>query len=172
MRARAQAPPRATRRPSLAPQKGACIIRPMRVVLPPSLSLDPLVALFAAEPGVIAVWLFGSRARGDHRADSDVDVAVLAEDAGDENPLHRRFRWKVAAADALGVPDEAVDLVVLPEAPALLTHGILMEGRLLLDRDPDTRIEFQVRALHRAMEARHLREIAMRERARRYGVEP
>lgn len=64
----------------------ACIIASMRVTLPPSLPLAPLVALFSAEPGVQAVWLFGSRARGDERPDSDVDVAVLAEGAGAEDP--------------------------------------------------------------------------------------
>ena len=64
----------------------ACMIAAMHVTLPPSLSLAPLVALFGTEPGVQAVWIFGSRARGDERPDSDVDVAVLAEGAGAEDP--------------------------------------------------------------------------------------
>ncbi len=47
-----------------------------------SLSRDELIeALIALEPqlraeGVTGLALFGSRARGDHRPDSDVDVAI------------------------------------------------------------------------------------------------
>lgn len=33
-----------------------------------------------AAPGVSAVYLFGSRVRGDHRPDSDVDVRLFVED--------------------------------------------------------------------------------------------
>ncbi|MDN4982293.1 nucleotidyltransferase domain-containing protein [Bradyrhizobium sp. WYCCWR 13022] len=30
----------------------------------------------AQKPAIVAVWLFGSRARGDHRPDSDYDIAL------------------------------------------------------------------------------------------------
>lgn len=38
-----------------------------------------LRAFFASRPGVRMAFLFGSSARGRHRRDSDLDVAVLFE---------------------------------------------------------------------------------------------
>jgi len=39
---------------------------------------------------LVAVYLFGSRARGDHRPDSDADVAVFLRE-GQGNPLDERY---------------------------------------------------------------------------------
>jgi Polymerase beta, Nucleotidyltransferase len=54
-----------------------------------SAELSDLASVFdewvAPAPGVPAVYLFGSRVRGDHRADSDVDVRLfLSEWSGDD----------------------------------------------------------------------------------------
>ncbi len=139
------------------------------------MATDPDLASLArwleTEPGVVAAWLFGSRARGDAGPDSDTDVAVLIDASlADLDRLRLRLRWMVEAAERLNVPDDQVDLILLPDAGAFVTHAVLRDGRLLVDRDPDARIDFQVRALHRLEEARHFRDIAMRARAERFGV--
>ena len=41
-------------------------------------TLGKLVRLFETTAGIDAVWLYGSRARGDHRHDSDIDLMVDA----------------------------------------------------------------------------------------------
>ena len=46
-------------------------------------ALGEMRALFAAFPGIERVWIFGSRARGDQRDQSDIDLAVDAPDMGD-----------------------------------------------------------------------------------------
>lgn len=43
-------------------------------------SLGQLLAAFDATPGIARVWLYGSRARGDYRAASDIDLLVEAAD--------------------------------------------------------------------------------------------
>jgi predicted nucleotidyltransferase len=146
--------------------------------------IPALVRWLETEPGVVAVWLFGSRARGDARPDSDVDLAVLTgtglvdgagaarPDGAEVDQLRLRLGWMIEAADRMKVRDDKVDLVLLPDAGAFLTHEILRDGQLLVDRDRDARIGFQVRALHRLEEARYLRELAMRARAERFGVSP
>ena len=47
-------------------------------------------AVAARVPGIVALYLFGSRARGDGVADSDIDLAVLAQ-----NRLDPVERWKL-----------------------------------------------------------------------------
>ena len=56
-----------------------------------------LRALASAMP-LRAIYLFGSHARGDGRADSDVDLCVLADGAGQQIAAARRLRdtlWTV-----------------------------------------------------------------------------
>jgi predicted nucleotidyltransferase len=97
----------------------------------------------AGHDEVIAVYLFGSVARGTATATSDVDVAVLLRHdplatldgllLGLEGDLERELR----------VP---VQVVVLNSAPCDLVHRVLRDGPLILDRDPSGRIRFEVRA--------------------------
>ena len=97
----------------------------------------------ADEPGLIAAWLFGSRARGDARVDSDADIALLysTPPSAGLSGLPERVAEaveRVLRADA--------DIVVLNGASPDLIHRVLRDGRLLLDRAPSVRIRFEVRA--------------------------
>lgn len=84
---------------------------------------------------VLDAYLFGSVARGEERADSDVDVAVYLDPA-----TPRDAGWGAAAEigtdliAALGRND--VDVVVLNEAGPLLYHRVLRDGERILARDP------------------------------------
>jgi predicted nucleotidyltransferase len=96
-----------------------------------------------AARGITAAYLFGSVARGEARAGSDVDVAVLTA-AGPPPGLDGLY---LALADALEQHlGRRVQVVVLDRAPLDLVHRVLRDGRLLLDRDPSRRIAFEVRA--------------------------
>jgi len=92
---------------------------------------------------VVAVYLFGSVARGQAGPASDVDVAVLL--AADPRPdLDGLLLGEEAELErTLGVP---VQLIVLNTAPCDLVHRVLRDGVLLLDRDPAARVRFEVRA--------------------------
>jgi uncharacterized protein len=46
-------------------------------------ALDGLVARLIAKLDPQSIWLFGSRARGDHRPDSDFDLVVVARPGQD-----------------------------------------------------------------------------------------
>lgn len=89
--------------------------------------MDDLIARLRAAGASFAL-VFGSRARGDHRPDSDLDVGAWW--AGD--PPHA---WDVE------VP-AAVDLVVLNAAPLELAGRIALEGELLFDDDPPRRVRW------------------------------
>jgi predicted nucleotidyltransferase len=71
-------------------------------------------ALWAADhPTALDLWLFGSRARGDHRPDSDVDLALhLAGPRGDALALYiaKEPAWEAELAAIAGHP---VDLELL-----------------------------------------------------------
>ncbi len=55
------------------------------------------------------IWLFGSRARGDHRWDSDWDLLAVVDDDTPEAKFAPGFVWQ-----ALGLDRFRADVVVLP----------------------------------------------------------
>ena len=106
--------------------------------------LDDLSALLAASPAeVVAAYVFGSVARGEADARSDIDVAVLL--AGpvpsclDGLPYSLERRLELALR-------RTVQVVVLNTAPPELVARVLRDGSVLLDRDRPLRIRFEVRA--------------------------
>jgi len=83
-----------------------------------------MIAVFKQYPGIIAVLLFGSRARGDYRPDSDYDIAVLAEKLLAQKGLEE-IALKIA--DFLGVPADKVDIVDLQVAPNELLYKVIRD---------------------------------------------
>ncbi len=104
----------------------------------------PLRALLAEEPGtLVSAWLFGSRARGEERPGSDVDLGVLFDPPPEPKLGNEAHRLEARLESALGLP---VQLVALNTAPPDLVHRVLHDGVLLLDCEPGKRIRFEVRA--------------------------
>lgn len=114
-----------------------------------SRSLDPaaverrLSQRLAAEPEVPVAYLFGSVARGDFHARSDVDVGVLF---ASEPPRTLEGLGLDLEADLERAAGHRVQLVVLNRAPVDLIHRVLRDGVLLKDSDPSARIRFEVKA--------------------------
>jgi len=89
-----------------------------------------LVERLARDGRVEAIWLFGSRARHEADALSDVDIAVLARRDLDPAALwHALIEWTALAADALGTDEVAIQAI--NRLPAALRYGILCGARLL-----------------------------------------
>jgi predicted nucleotidyltransferase len=102
-----------------------------------------LTTFFEEDPrGAVAVYLFGSVARGEARADSDVDVGVLFEQDPPATLDAPQFAIEAELARQLG---RDVQVVSLNRASSDLVHRVLRDGRLVLDRDRAARIRFEVR---------------------------
>lgn len=105
--------------------------------------IDTLRHYFVDRRGVVAAYLFGSVARGQARADSDVDVAVLLT-AGEPNSS-AAFDELFALQDDLEERlHRRVDLVAMNGAPLDLLHRVLRDGVLVCDADPGRRAEFEL----------------------------
>lgn len=92
---------------------------------------------------LVAAYLFGSVARDEGRADSDVDVAILLASQPAKTLAHPSVSL---AAELEARLRRAVQIIVLNDAPPDLIHRVLRDGRLLVDSDPSLRIQFEVKA--------------------------
>lgn len=123
---------------------------------------------FAGTP-VRFAYLYGSQATGTARPDSDVDVAVLLDDAV---PPEQRLTVALGLADALeretGVrPLDAV--LVLNDARLRLRGRVVQEGKVVYSRDEPARVAYESRTFReyadfepsaRELDAELLRAIA------------
>jgi uncharacterized protein len=109
-------------------------------------SLDERIRQLA-EPfeGISVLVFFGSRARGTHRPDSDLDVAVLPNVKDSKARLNLLTELAVALADLC--PEGSVDVVFLDEAYDVLRQRVMEHGRVLINRDPAAWKELRVRTM-------------------------
>lgn len=98
--------------------------------------LPQLQDLFTCHANVLAVFLFGSQVDGYATSHSDIDLAVLYEQAPS---LKEELALGVAVSESLGT--ERVDLVNLNRAKLLLRHRAIC-GRVLYERDADRMSDF------------------------------
>jgi predicted nucleotidyltransferase len=119
-------------------------------------TLSRLRSALRTEPNVSMAVVFGSVARGDDDAASDVDLLVALRDPGlpHQVALTKRLRRRTGLA---------LELVALEDAgrrPSLLLE-ILHDGRVLVDRDarwPDLRAQSE----HLRVQARRDRQLRRR----------
>jgi predicted nucleotidyltransferase len=87
-----------------------------------------------AIPTLSGVWVFGSQATGDAGEESDLDLAVLADEAPDPVSL-----WENARALA-GIAGCTVDLLDLRAVPTTTQYQVVQNGRLLWRRDVGAKV--------------------------------
>jgi len=87
-------------------------------------------------PGVVSVYLFGSHAAGRAHSQSDVDIGVLLSRATHPTPRDR-FEERVQLISRLiaALHVNAIDIVVLNDAPPVLARSIVTTGRLVCCAD-------------------------------------
>lgn len=99
-------------------------------------------------------YVFGSVARGEASAGSDLDVAVLGD-----APFSLQRLGELAERLARATGRDRVDLVDLAIAPPLVQAEVVREGLLALDRDRERRFDFELNAIRRYEDTRRLRAV-------------
>ena len=105
----------------------------------PGVPIERLREVAHAFPGLDALILYGSRARGDAIPHSDWDLGYLASGELDAGDLH------AVIVETLG--DDRVDLVDLGDAGAQLRYRVAGDGRALFERLPHRFERFRLEAI-------------------------
>lgn len=123
--------------------------------------INLLTDLFAKDSNIIFAYLFGSLAKGKGNPLSDVDLGIYVKDIRGLNYLSL-----FSKISQILCTDE-IDLVVLNTAPISLAGRILLERKLLIDKDPFLRHKYESRIL------REFFDFTIKEKEilnRRYGI--
>jgi len=108
---------------------------PDTAMLNTQLPLTNLVEqLQSAFPNLLAVYLFGSFAKGEAHTQSDIDLAVLL--AGNSEPV---ALWDVGQAIATEI-NRDVDLIDLRQASTVMQYQIITQGQRLWALDSQAAI--------------------------------
>jgi len=128
--------------------------------------LDAAIAqILERFPEISAAWLFGSEARGEARPDSDLDIALLFARRGTTALDVYELLGRLAAHLESLVPGRRIDLVLLEQQAPVFQHQMLREGRLVYDRDPRRRVDFESDAMVRYFDFEPLHRAAQRRAA-------
>ncbi|KKG31727.1 type VII toxin-antitoxin system MntA family adenylyltransferase antitoxin [Methanosarcina mazei] len=103
--------------------------------------------------GVKLAYLFGSTARGESNCLSDIDIAVLFDDALLQKEAFDPQVELISELTCLLKTDN-VDLVVLNDSPLLLTYNIIREG-IILKSDEPLRVKFETKVMSRYLDERY-----------------
>jgi predicted nucleotidyltransferase len=114
-------------------------------------------AFLIDEPKVKFAYLFGSHANGQAGPLSDIDLAVYLDGRLD------LFKWRLRLMDALAgvLKSENFDLVVLNNAPILLSYEVISNGIVLKD-DRQRRVMYESRTLRDYLDTAYLRDVQRR----------
>ncbi len=124
--------------------------------------IDRIVRCLESRDEVLFAFLFGSRAGGRPRPDSDWDLALYVREE-----LTARQRWDLRLRLAAELCELGpVDVVMLNDAPPLLAHRAI-QGRRLVARDRGALVRFVLRTLALADDQRYWAEIHIAAQLRR-----
>jgi predicted nucleotidyltransferase len=96
--------------------------------------------------GVVAAMLIGSQARGTAGPLSDIDIAVWRDPGLDSRA---RFDLQLVLVDsaARALSTDEIDVVLLNDAPPLMCHRAIRDGKRLVERDYNERVRLETRAI-------------------------
>lgn len=106
--------------------------------------IKQLDKFFSPKREVLAAYLFGSRAAGRHKQNSDADVAVLLSPPAVKRAFKLQLRWQEELARIIGAN---VDLVILNEADPLLKFQVYSKGLPAHVKIPASAEKFKWRAI-------------------------
>lgn len=116
-------------------------------------------------PEIVTAYLFGSRATGRARPDSDLDVAVrFVPNLTAQQRLDAMLDAIAALGRELGPLGERTDLLELDldRVSSAIAFEVIRHGRRVLDRDPAARVHHEATIARRYDDDRPRRELIRR----------
>ena len=119
--------------------------------------IQQISSYFETIPEVVAVYVFGSRAKGVERKDSDIDLAVLL----DNDQLNRQFELRKKYNIELSrILRKDLHILIMNELGESILAQIFKYGRCVVNRKPEVLSSFKMFAIAMIAEFEYYRKIA------------
>ena len=115
---------------------------------------------------LIAVYLFGSSARGEVKPLSDIDLAILLAD----NLTDHKIETKMFIEAMRIMETEEIDLITLNTAPLRIQYGVLRNKKVIYNSDTVKRIDFENRVIMEYLDFAPMRQMFNTEFLRNAGI--
>jgi predicted nucleotidyltransferase len=111
--------------------------------------VDKILAKARDDPEIVAVFLFGSQARAESDAGSDIDVCLVLRPGNYDSLTLFRKRLNY-------LKHGGADVHIFSELPLYIRQRILKEGRILLCQDEDALYEIAFRTAQAFEDFKHI----------------
>lgn len=98
---------------------------------------------------IVALYLFGSFARGNANENSDIDLAIIFDkNVPSEIYFEKKMDYLILATEVLRTDE--IDLIVLNNAPPSLAYRVFSEGKVLYENEEkkSQRVALQARVFN------------------------
>ncbi len=112
------------------------------------------------EDKISFAYLFGSRAQQTHTESSDIDIAVFLNNTVEQDYFDIKTNLYLQINRML--KQNKIDIVIMNQCKNIvLLHQIITHGKLLCDNKPSLRIDYEQKILHKAIDFKTQRKMAM-----------
>ena len=108
--------------------------------------IEKLTVYFDAKPEIIAVYLFGSYAKGKEHRSSDIDIGLLFETM---DPFLIKKMADTVMIDLSRILRKDIHPVILNLAGEELLRQIFLKGKCILDKNPKKLVRFKMTTFSR-----------------------
>ncbi len=105
-------------------------------------------------PEIIGVYLIGSRAKGEARRDSDLDIVVVVRKV----PVERLKSIFEEFSKNIQLPNLDLRIVIPEETDPLFLFQVI-KGELLYSKSEEEKVKFETKAMKLFYDTQHLRNI-------------
>ena len=111
---------------------------------------DKITPLAEQLPNLQMLILFGSRARGEHRPDSDWDLAISYDEANRQTHIKEISNDYLTSLSILSelfeINRDLIDLIELDRCSPLMKYQVARDGKLIYEKNTGDFLKFRVRA--------------------------
>lgn len=126
-----------------------------------------IISYFKGRDEVSTLYIFGSFSKGRETRESDLDIAVLIDEAKLKKKNYDRLKKDYYNSSPM-FSMRSVDIVILNTAPVYLSHRILKTGRMLFDRNRNLRVRFTENTITEYLDYKPVEDICLKAVANRF----
>lgn len=108
-----------------------------------------IIQLAKAHDNIELLWLYGSHAKGNAHAKSDIDLAVVFK-TWEAGIIKRRLRPELLALEwqkKLNLPEGHLSILDITNAPIPIAMSVLQNGELLISKNTSRQLQEQQRIM-------------------------